>query len=103
MKMGYMKDNSSKEKKKVLEDLYIIMTVLAYFYIKDNGNKTKKKDREQKLENKDNLKGFGNKIKKMGPENLNILFIKNMIVLKVNGILITRMEKDNCFLKMETY
>jgi len=62
-KMEYMKDNVSKEKKKDLEDFYIMM---AHF-IKDTGFKTNMKVMEKKLLNlKMCMKVNGKKEKKMG-------------------------------------
>ena len=65
-KMEYMKDNVSKEKKKDLEDFYIMM---AHF-IKDTGFKTNMKVMEKKLLNvKMSMKEIGNMAKKMETES----------------------------------
>ncbi len=53
--MGYMKDNAWKEKKKVMEDYYLLMVV----FIKDIGNKTNKKEKGQKLIIGNSTKGSG--------------------------------------------
>jgi len=66
LKMEYMKDSVFKEKKKGLEDFYIMM---AHF-IKVNGFKTYKKVMEKKSLNvKMCMKEIGNMAKKMVLEN----------------------------------
>ena len=63
LKMEYMKDSVSKEKKKGLEDFYIVM---AHF-IKGNGFKTNMKDKEKKcVQTMMCMKVNGKMEKKMG-------------------------------------